>query len=254
MNKASGNPMRKFIMKPRSVFLHLLVVQVIFTSTISLAQLAQVPFKKPVTDVADSVVINYERLKRKWGENKEIQPRYEKQILFALSYFPELVSIKIKFQIVKGEKGIIDTRPTIGSLLRRGNKRKYLVTIYDSTVGRTRPLYSKADVNGQVGIMGHELSHIVSFKNSTGLDLMGLGIAHISTRYMDRYENNTDSVTIERGLGYQLIAWKQYLDKGFKAMPRNAITHSKKPVARKRYMSVDQIRRVMRRSKIYQLQ
>lgn len=243
--------MRKFSKIARPGLQLLLLVTLLLAPTRGMAQ-SGVPFKKPVPDVTDSVMVNFEKLKMEFGENKEIPPQYEKQILYALSYFPELADTKIKFRIIKSKKGIIDTRPTMGGLLRKGSKRKYLVTIYDSIKGRTLPQFSNADVNGQVGIVGHELSHIISFQNSTGLDLVGLGIAHISSRFMDRYENNTDRVNVERGLGYQLIAWKQYLDKGFKAMPRNDSPLEKKP-DRERYMSVDQIQKVMAKSKGYEL-
>lgn len=229
-----------------------LLLPLLVAPTMGMAQWQQVPFKRPATDVTDSIVVNYEELKKKLGKNKEMPPRYEKQILYALSYFPELTDTKIRFRIIQSKKGIIDTRPTMGGLLRHGNKRKYLVTIYDSTERRALPHFANADVNGQVGIVGHELSHIISFKNSTGLGLVGLGIAHMSPRFMDRYENKTDSVNIERGLGYQLIAWKQYLDKGFKAMRHTDSRHSKKPAAQKRYLRVDQIQRVMAASKAYQ--
>ncbi len=220
-------------------------------STLSMAQSGHVPVKKPMPDVTDSMVVHYESLKNKYGKNKNVPPRYEKQIFYALSYFPELVNTKITFQIKKSKTGIIDTRPTIGGLFRNGNKRKYLVSIYESAKGRTRPQFAKADVNGQVGILGHEFCHILSFKNSTGLGLAGLGIAHVSTRFMDRYENKTDSLNIERGLGYQLVAWKQHLDEGFKAMARNHAPPSAKPT-HERYMSVDRIRSVMTKSKAYQ--
>jgi hypothetical protein len=224
----------------------------IFVSIIGMAQFEPSSFRKPVKDITDSVIVNYERLKMEFGENKEMPPGYEKQILFALSYFPELSNAKIEFQITKSKSGIIDTRPTIGGLLRNGSNRKYLVTIYDSISGRTLPTFSNADVNAQVGILGHELSHIIYFKNSTGFGLLGLGIAHISTSFMDRFENKTDSMDIERGLGYQLIAWKKYLDIGFKAMHFNEAQPLQKSPARERYMSVEHILQVMAKSKLYQ--
>ena len=234
------------------LFMLLFLVIITFASITGLAQFETPPSKKPLRDVRDSVTINYERLAKEFGENKEMPAGYEKQILFALSYFPELVHTKIKFQIKKSTGGIIDTRPTMSSLLRKSSKRTYLVAIYDSTDGRKLPTFSNADVNGQVGILGHEFCHIVYFNNCTGFGLMGLGIAHISTSYMDRFEHKTDSMDIERGLGYQLLAWKQYLEKGFKAMHPNEPATSEKPAAPKRYMSVEQIQEAMAKNKIYQ--
>jgi hypothetical protein len=79
----------------------LILVMITFASITGLAQFETPASKKPVTDVADSVIINYTRLAKEFGENKEMPAGYEKQILYALSYFPELVHTKIKFQVKK---------------------------------------------------------------------------------------------------------------------------------------------------------
>ena len=171
--------------------------------------------------------------------------------MYALSYFPELAAIKINFRIKKSNGGIISTRPTLGGLLRSSSKRRYLVTIYDSAAGRVFPSFANGPFNGQVGILGHELCHILYFNNRSGAGLLGLGIAHISTGFMDRFENKTDSLDIERGLGYQLIAWKTYLDKYFRTAGWDAIPAFEKSPTRERYMSVEHIREVMAKSKVY---
>lgn len=82
---------------------------------------------------------------------------------------------------------------------------------------------------------------------------MGILIGHVSRKYMDHFENKTDSVDIERGLGYQLIDWNLYLEKGFRALlPPGAPNPFEKTGTRERYMSVDHIRRVMAKSALYQ--
>jgi len=211
-----------------------------------------IPTTKPIADITDAVDANYSNLKIWYGENKIMPAGYEKQILFALSYFPELARTKITFQIEKSTSGIISTRPFTSSLLRSSSKRSYIVVINDSTDGRTMPTWLRCGVNGQVGILGHELSHIIYFSKQTGLGLLGLGVAHISTSFMDHFENKTDSVDIERGLGYQLIAWNEYLHKSFKGMHWNDSLPPGPSAKRERYMSIEHIRQVMANSKVYQ--
>jgi len=245
--------MHRLTKKSKFGLLMLLLLAIITLASITgLAQFEPSPGKKPVADITDSIAGKYAMLSKEFGENKEIPAAYEKQILYALSYFPELVHTKIKFEIKKSSGGIISTRPTIGSLLRKSSKRTYIVLIYDSTEGRKLPVFGNADVNGQVGILGHELCHIIYFNNSTGFGLLGLGVAHISSGFMDRFEYKTDSMDIERGLGYQLIAWNEYLHKGFKAMRVNEPPSPEKSGSHKRYMSIEQIREVMAKSKLYQ--
>lgn len=210
------------------------------------------PFRKPQMDITQSMNLEFDSLQKIYSRNKIIPKSLEKQIIFALSYFPELVDTKIEFRIVKGNNGIIAARPVYTSVLRSSNNRSYLVIINDTSVNRRIPSFINGTVNGQVGILGHELCHIVYFNNRTGLGLVGLGVAHVSTRYMDRFENKTDSMTIERGLGHQLIDWVDYLHKGFTEMfgPDAKLPFSDKP-DRERYMSVSSIKRVMGRSKVY---
>ena len=49
-----------------------------------------IPAGKPVADITDSINTDYSRLAKRFGENKEIPAGYEKQILYALSYFLDL--------------------------------------------------------------------------------------------------------------------------------------------------------------------
>lgn len=208
--------------------------------------------KTPLQYLSDSVVISDSAFEERFGNNKKIPSSYKKQILYALSFFPELVDTKIEFQLKKTQGGIISTRPTIGSLLRKSSNRTYIVVINDSTKGRTLPTFANSNMNGQIGILGHELCHIVDFNNMTGFGLLGLGVSHISRSYLDRFEYKTDSLTIERGLGYQLLAWKQYMDKSFTSMQGADTISTEDPVMRERYMSVEAIRRVISKSKLYQ--
>lgn len=230
-----------------------LLVLLLSASITGFAQLNNSHYRKPVKDISDSLQQqNPASLMAQFGRNKSIPKQYEKQILYALSYFPDLVNTRIKFSVKKSADGIIDTRPTVGSIFRRSSKRTYLVFIHDSSTGRALPAFANADVNGQVGILGHELCHIVYFNNRTGIGLIGLGIGHISKKYIDRFEFATDSANIERGLGYQLMAWKQYLTNRFRAMYTQGRTEIPSVEGRRRYMSVAQIKETMDKSGIYE--
>jgi hypothetical protein len=205
-----------------------------------------------MTDITDSVNSNYSLLEKTYGENKEIPVEYQKQIIYALSYFPELIHTKIEFKVEKSTSGIISTRPVISSLMKKSSRRTYLVIINDSTGGGSMPAFSGCDINGQVGILGHELCHILFFNNQTGLGLLGLGVAHVSSSYIDHFENKTDSMDIEKGLGYQLIDWNECLHQRFKTMHPDNSKPSGHSSGRERYMSIEHIRRVMANSKAYQ--
>lgn len=235
-------------MKTISITILVLTAVTIFAIPCNLA--AQL--RKPLPDINEAMNSEYTPLKKQYGTNKNIPLVFEKQVLFALSYFPELAQTPIQVKLKRSKGGIISTRPTFGSIFRRSNKRSYIVIINDSINGRLFPTFSNGGVNGQVGILGHEFCHILYFQKKAGLGLIGLGIAHISKRYMDNFENKTDSVAIERGLGYQLIDWNDYLQKAFRVIFSGAPMPFEKSGIRERYMSIAHIKQLMSRIALYQ--
>jgi hypothetical protein len=221
---------------------------ILFSST-GIAQL-----RTPVKDITERMNNEYLHNKKVFGVNKSIPAEFEKQILTALSYFPELRKTKITFTIVKGNSGVIETRPEWLSVFRNAKHRAYLVFIGDSSV-KYSPTFKFRDspVNGQVGIIGHELTHIVYFSKKNTFGLLKTGIAHVSTSYIDNFENKTDSICIERGLGYQLIDWNIYLRKAFgmKDPEIGPDPFLGGDTTRERYMTPARIRQVMKRSAVY---
>ena len=71
---------------------------------------------------------HYYQLKNTFGKNKTLPVHFEQQALLALSHFPELTNIKIKFK-VKRKLVPLATHPTVLSSFRKAAKRKYKITI-----------------------------------------------------------------------------------------------------------------------------
>ena len=220
----------------------------IFSISAGIAQL-----RSPVIDVTERMNSEYLFNKKIFGENKTMPAEYEKQILTALSYFPELRKTRITFILQKGNSGVIETRPEWFSVFKNSKSRAYIVFIGDSSSRYTpRFMFRNSPVNGQVGIIGHELTHILYFSKKNTFGLLNTGISHVSRSYMDNFENKTDSVCIERGLGYQLIDWNIYLRKAFGMPdPENGPDPFFTDTTKERYMSPARIRQVMKKSKVY---
>lgn len=209
---------------------------------------------RAIRDIAPLMEADYPLLKDSFSRHKIFAPDYEKQALFALSYFPELKNTRIRFVQRTGHGGIISTRPTVGSIFRRSSRRSYKIFIEEPEPGSQRKFsFRYADVNGQTGIIGHELCHILYFRRHSGIGLLRLALGHLSRKYMDRFEYRTDSVAVERGFGYQLIAWNIFLRKAFGMKnPEQAPDPFTARTGRERYMSIRSIRRVMAASPVYQ--
>lgn len=189
------------------------------------------------------------QLKSNYSRNKIIPAKFEKQILVALSYFPELKNTSIVFRI-KHTTTPLASRPGWTSVLRNDRKRTYVITISDSSKPfLTSILLDKMDFNAQIGVMGHELSHVVDFKSKNSFGLLRVGLGNLSSAYLDRFEYQTDSICIAHGLGYQLLAWSVFVRKAFN-WPTPAEGEIPTP-KKERYMSPETIRTRMNRLPAY---
>src|SRR5689334_17478473 len=71
---------------------------------------------------------------RQESTNTKIIPAvFEKPIREALDHFPELENTKIEWRIEKAYTPL-STRPTTGSVFKRRDRRKYIITISNQTI------------------------------------------------------------------------------------------------------------------------
>ncbi len=193
----------------------------------------------------------FSALKKEFGNNKQYPRQYEKQILIALSYFPELWNVPIKFRL-KRTFSPLATRPAWTSTLRQKGMRKFIVTISDSSMSKLSPiLFKNLDFNAQVGVIGHELSHASDFSTRSSVGLLRISIGHLSSRYIDKFEYRTDSICIAHGLGYQLLAWSSFVRKAFHQQNWDGANYINEPMKRERYMNPSTIKKRISLSVLY---
>ena len=105
----------------------------------------------------------FQELLYEYGQNKSLPPGFELQALLALSHYPELKTVNIRF--VDDDVDIpLSSRPHQASLLKGAEKRHYLVVIDSNREqGNGAFLLKNQPFNAQVGILGHELAHTVYY-------------------------------------------------------------------------------------------
>lgn len=195
----------------------------------------------------------YDLLKQKVGTNKKIPLEYEKQILLALSYFPELADTRIEFHF-KFSNTSFSTNPSVLSILKKNSRRKYIITISDSSKKILVPLQLKnLNYNAQIGVIGHELSHVADFESKNFLGLIRIAAGHLSQKYLDKFERKTDSLCIAHGLGYQLLAWSSFIRTTMHTENwTGSVNIDKGPMLREKYMNPATIKRQIEMNLLYQ--
>lgn len=145
---------------------------------------------------------NFAALLSEYGQNKELPPGFELQTLIALSHYPELRDVKIRFII--DDVGIpLSSRPHWASMLRSARNRTYLV-IMDSQLDGPRDalLLKNQPFNAQIGIIGHELAHTVYYINRSFWGILSDALCQLNDCRID-FERATDRRLISYGLGWQ---------------------------------------------------
>lgn len=182
--------------------------------------------------------------------NKTIPAEYNEVIRIALLYYPELNDIKIKFRI-KNSFSPLAAQPKLFSIFRKASKRKYLVTISSKSGSKLSPiLLQNLTTNSQIGVIGHELSHVKDYNKRYGVYFIKLLVMHLSKKSMDHFEYATDMRCIESGLGYQLLSWSTEVRLKLNLMQWKGAADLKGS-ARERYMNPESILKAMKLNPIY---
>lgn len=179
----------------------------------------------------------YGTLRKEFGNYKKIPAIYEKPLLIALSYYPELRNTPIRFRVRK-RHSIAQTRCSWTGLFKRKELRDYVITISDQTELLLTPLlFKNISFNAQIGVAGHELAHVLDFSGYSFLRIIVHGIRNTSPTYLDRFEFKTDSICVGHGLGYQLLSWSENVRKKMNTINWRGPDYAGRPQDIERYMN-----------------
>lgn len=146
--------------------------------------------------------LRFDALLSEFGQNKELPVNFELQALLALSHYPELKDIKIRF-IIDDVDIPLSSRPHWASMLRSARNRTYLVVMDSNLEGpRDVLLLKNQPFNAQVGIIGHELAHTVYYLNRSLFGILDDALCQLNDCRID-FERATDRRLIGYGLGWQ---------------------------------------------------
>jgi len=162
-------------------------------------------------------------LKKQLDSNKRLIPKYELATLTALQHYPELRLTKIVLE-TKNLKTTMVARPRGLNVLKRKGKRKYVIYINDTE--QVKVPVDSASFNAQVGVIGHELAHIVDYETKSSLSILGNSIGYVSHNFRRKFETATDQRTIDHGLGWQAFDWSFFVYH-YKNVPQDYLDYKK---------------------------
>jgi hypothetical protein len=172
-------------------------------------------------------------LRVEFGQHKTFIDKVELPALIALSFFPELKNTYISFEYKK-IKTTMSTRPHIGQFLLRNRTYVIYINSHAKEIGGVS--FEELGLQEQIGIIAHELSHIVDYQSRKSLSMLKCGVYY---SFFDHYhrdlERNTDMLVIKKGLAHQLYAFSNYV------LNKSSASVQYKEFKRKNYLLPEEI-------------
>ena len=138
----------------------------------------------------------------------------KKEIETALSYYPELKNTRINFEFKKKiKKSTMQAQPSFGSFFRKKRKRSYNIYISETVNISGEIFYTKnmpKDV--LIGWIGHELGHVMDYRNRSNLNLVWFGIKYLlSDNHIAKAERSADTYAIQSGMEKYILITKDFI-------------------------------------------
>lgn len=149
-----------------------------------------------------------------YRQNKNIPAIIEKNVLAALSFYPELKQTPIHFIFKKNIKSsVMQAQPVFRTLMNRKKNRGYRINISSmfKLTHAAIPIHQIPD-DIMIGWIGHELGHIMDYEGKTNMGMIRFGISYVlSSDYVRKAERIADTYAVTHGLGRYIIETKRFI-------------------------------------------
>lgn len=137
----------------------------------------------------------------------------------------------------------MECKPSIGALAF-GESKEYSIVI-NNDENFKGVLLECVPFNAQIGIIRHELAHIVDYQRRTKFGILQRGLDCLSEKSKAAFEKEIDLITISRGLGWQLYDWADFV------MYKSEASSEYKEFKKKTYMKPEEIHEIILSCELY---
>jgi hypothetical protein len=174
----------------------------------------------------DDFLDQKEELKKLYGKGKKFARGYELPALIALAGYPELKEIQIEF-VFANSNTPCSSKPRGLDVFKDPADRLYYINITKQIKkGREEILPKNLPLNMMVGLLAHELAHIVDYLGKGSLNTIITGVLYPLPPYKEKLEKKIDTITVQRGFGHQLKDFAELIVKLQKQYPDDKYYHS----------------------------
>lgn len=170
--------------------------------------------------------------------NKIIPESIYDEALTALSHYPELRNTPIIFQFKDAiKKSTMQAQPLWSSFFKSRKNRGYIILISKQVqIDQEQLSIHEIPSDVMIGWLGHELGHVMDYRDRTGLGMIFFGIKYLfSSAHIKEVERAADTFAIEHGMGHYILKTKNFI------LDHANISEKYKAKLRKLYMSPEEV-------------
>ncbi|HLW33833.1 MAG TPA: hypothetical protein VKX40_16350 [Aequorivita sp.] len=180
-------------------------------------------------------------------DNKTFPKSLEKEVLKALSFYPELNETSIEFKFKdKIKKSTMQAQPRFSSFFKNKKKREYMILI-SRNIQIDGENFTIPDIPSDVivGWLGHELGHVMDYSERTNVGMLIFGIKYLfSSAHIKEVERAADTYAIAHGMGDYIIKTKNFI------LDNADLSEKYKARIRRLYISSEEVMELINENKI----
>ncbi|MEM7548035.1 MAG: hypothetical protein AAF363_00060 [Bacteroidota bacterium] len=193
---------------------------VITTSIVTASPCQESNNKYEIYYTPEQFIPKIDFLREVYGKQKNIPETIELAALVALSKFPELKDAKINF-VIKTQQEVMYMQPSPAPFMSPKENRTFTVYVTDNNDVYEALVLSEIPFNALVGVIGHELSHVVDFYTKSKANFFFDNFRYaLSKKHRAKVERTADIMTLNHGLGYQLAHMREVYDQYLIVLPK----------------------------------
>jgi hypothetical protein len=163
-------------------------------------------------DTLGHQIYDLDSLKKIIGNNKGLPQGFEIAAAIAYSAYPELKDVNIDMVLTQ-EGAPMESTVAIGSLWGSRKNRQYQILLNDAHGSYFDPILLRSlTFDAQVGILAHELGHIVYYHDLNILAFGKWGLKYLrDDDFRAAHERTTDLMPLYHGLGSQAYQYAYFV-------------------------------------------
>jgi hypothetical protein len=180
-------------------------------------------------------------------DNKIIPDSIRKEAIEAISFYPELYETAITFKFKDHiKKSTMQAQPRFASFFRAKEHREYVILI-SRNIQIEGEHFSMEDIPSdvKVGWIGHELGHIMDYRERTNVGMLIFGIKYLfSSAHIKEVERTADMFAIQHGMGDFILMTKNFI------LENAYLSEKYKERIRRLYISPEEVMELINENKV----